>query len=92
MYERKKTLFGLSRVIKKRIDDNNITIQDFAHQHCVQHGLSLSTLNRYLYANNAPGVLMCWKIAESLCNMTAEPVELVFMELAQAIRNKKTPD
>lgn len=92
MYVQKKELRAFARVIRKRIDASDITIQGFAAQHSVKNGLGLSTLNRYLYTNNAPSVIMCWCIAESLCDMTKEPVELVFMELAQAIRNKKAPD
>ena len=92
MYEQRKELLSFARVIRKRIVANDITINKFAELHSVKNGLGLSTLNRYLYSNNAPSVTMCWRIAESLCDMTKEPVELVFMELAQAIRNKKTPD
>lgn len=92
MYVKRKELKRFSRVISKRISKNNITIREFAEQHCAQYGLLWGTLNRYLYSNNAPGVLMCWKIAECLSDMTKEPVDVVFMELAQAIRNKKTPD
>ena len=92
MKERTKQLRAFARAIRKRINDNDITLQRFAELHCEQFGLQLGTLNRYIYAHNVPGILMCWAIADSLSDMTKEPVDVVFMELAHAIRNKKTPD
>lgn len=92
MYKKRKELRRFSRAISKRISAKDITIRQFAEQHCAKYGLQWGTLNRYLYSTNAPSILMCWAIAESLSDLTKEPVDVVFMELAQAIRNKKTPD